>query len=29
VTFYGKDRVGNDVSVTGQIQINFGNFGDI
>ena len=29
VTFYGKDRTGNDVSVTGQIQINFGNFGDI
>jgi len=29
VTFYGKDRVGNDVSATGYIQINFGNFGDI
>jgi len=29
VTFYGVDRVGNNVSVTGQIQINFGNFGDI
>ena len=28
VTFYGKDLVGNDISVTGQIQINFGNFGD-
>jgi hypothetical protein len=28
VTFYGKDRVGNDVSVTGTIQIDFGNFGD-
>jgi hypothetical protein len=28
VTFYGRDRVGNDVSVTGQIQVNFGNFGD-
>jgi hypothetical protein len=28
VTFYGKDLVGNDVSVTGQIQINFANFGD-
>jgi hypothetical protein len=28
VTFYGKDAVGNDVSVTGQIQIDFGNFGD-
>lgn len=28
VTFYGADRVGNAVSVTGQIQINFANFGD-
>ena len=28
VTFYGQDRVGNDVSVTGSIQIDFGNFGD-
>jgi hypothetical protein len=28
VTFYGTDRVGNDVSVMGQIQIDFGNFGD-
>ena len=28
VTFYGKDRVGHDISVTGQIQIDFGNFGD-
>jgi hypothetical protein len=28
VTFYGTDRVGHDVSVTGQIQIDFGNFGD-
>jgi len=28
VTFYGKDRTGNDISVTGNIQINFGNFGD-
>ena len=28
VTFYGTDRVGNDVSVTGQITIDFGNFGD-
>ena len=24
VTFYGKDRVGNDVSVTGTIQVDFG-----
>jgi hypothetical protein len=28
VTFYGKDRVGNDVSVVGHIQVNFANFGD-
>ena len=28
VTFYGQDRVGNAVSATGQIQIDFGNFGD-
>jgi hypothetical protein len=28
VTFYGKDLVGNDVIVTGSIQIDFGNFGD-
>jgi len=28
VTLYGTDRVGNDVSVTGSIQINFGNFAD-
>jgi hypothetical protein len=28
VTFYGQDRVGNNISVTGQIQVNFGNFGD-
>lgn len=28
VTFYGQDRVGNEVSVTGTILIEFGNFGD-
>jgi hypothetical protein len=28
VAFYGKDRVGNDISVTGTIQVDFGNFGD-
>jgi hypothetical protein len=28
VTFYGKDLVGNDISVTGSISIEFGNFGD-
>jgi hypothetical protein len=28
VSFYGRDQVGNDISVTGSIQVNFGNFGD-
>jgi hypothetical protein len=28
VTFFGADRVGNDVSASGTIQIDFGNFGD-
>ena len=28
VTFYGTDRVGNAIQVTGQISIDFGNFGD-
>lgn len=28
VTFYGQDRTGNNVNATGQIQINFANFGD-
>ena len=28
VTFYGRDQVGNDISVTGSISIEFGNFGD-
>jgi hypothetical protein len=28
VTFYGRDQAGNDVSVTGFIEITFGNFGD-
>jgi hypothetical protein len=28
VTFYGRDQVGNDISVTGSIQVDFGNFGD-
>ena len=28
VTFYGTDQVGNAVSVTGSIQIDFANFGD-
>jgi hypothetical protein len=28
VTFFGRDQVGNDVTVTGSISINFGNFGD-
>ena len=28
VTLYGTDLVGNDVSATGSISIEFGNFGD-
>ena len=28
VTFYGTDRTGNAVQVTGQMQVEFGNFGD-
>jgi hypothetical protein len=28
VTFYGTDRVGNVVQVTGHIGVEFGNFGD-
>jgi hypothetical protein len=27
ITFYGQDQVGNDVSATGMLQVNFGNFG--
>jgi hypothetical protein len=27
VTFYGKDRVGNDVSVSGSMTIEFANYG--
>jgi hypothetical protein len=28
VTFYGRDQAGNDVSVSGAITVDFGNFGD-
>jgi hypothetical protein len=28
VTFFGRDQAGNDVSATGTIGIDFGNFGD-
>src|SRR5688572_10108132 len=28
VTFYGRDQAGNDISATGTIGIDFGNFGD-
>ena len=28
VTFWGRDQVGNEVSATGSMSINFGNFGD-
>jgi hypothetical protein len=27
VTFFGQDQVGNDISVTGLLQIDFGNVG--
>jgi hypothetical protein len=28
VTFYGRDQAGNDVSVTGSIQVSFADFAD-
>jgi hypothetical protein len=28
VSFWGRDQVGNDIGVTGSIQIDFANFGD-
>lgn len=28
VTFYGRDQAGNDVTASGSILIDFGNFGD-
>ena len=28
VTFYGRDQAGNEISVTGLLSINFGDFGD-
>jgi hypothetical protein len=28
ITFYGQDRVGNEISVMGSISVDFGNFGD-
>jgi hypothetical protein len=28
VTFYGRDQVGNEVNVSGQILISFANHGD-
>jgi hypothetical protein len=28
VTFWGEDQAGNQVSITGNIQIDFGNYGD-
>jgi hypothetical protein len=28
ITLYGRDRVGNDISATGSLEIDFGNFGD-
>jgi hypothetical protein len=28
VTFYGHDQTGREISVTGNIEVSFGNFGD-
>ena len=28
VTFYGRDQAGRDSSVTGQISVNFADWGD-
>lgn len=28
ITFYGRDQTGGEVSVTGQMLVSFGNFGD-
>ena len=28
VTFYGHDQVGNEINVTGSLDVAFGNFGD-
>jgi hypothetical protein len=28
ITFYGRDQAGNEVSVTGLLQVNFGDFAD-
>jgi hypothetical protein len=28
ITFYGRDQRGREVSVTGRIGVDFGNFGD-
>jgi hypothetical protein len=28
VTFFGSDQVGNDVSATGSIRVEFADFGD-
>jgi hypothetical protein len=28
ITFYGRDQTGREVSVTGQMLVSFGNFGD-
>jgi hypothetical protein len=28
ITFYGRDQAGHEVSVTGRLSVNFGNFGD-
>lgn len=29
ITFFGRDQVGNEVTATGSITVDFGNFGDL
>jgi hypothetical protein len=28
ITFFGRDQNGNDISIVGELTVNFGNFGD-
>jgi hypothetical protein len=28
ITLYGRDQVGNDITATGSLEVDFGNFGD-
>ena len=29
ITFFGRDRVGNEIQATGSIQVDFGDFADL